>query len=226
VHRLDHRSDGLYALREGEGEIMELEKIVIEGISVPFLELRFLGLDVPGFHGGLAHIRLLVHAVGSEVWEIMHHMGLIVLFEGILAFEIESQFLEGPDEDLVEFILFSGAVCTSAGPTGIISPCCPFLEIEDRRRKTGNDRPDMKHGREIEILEREPEKHLRHLCLHEARRSEFVGDLQVLVEDILDGRGLPSGEDILGVIGHAHEDAEEIFSRTRECVASSAHPSA
>lgn len=155
----------------------------------------------------------------------MHHTGLIVLFEGILAFEIESRFLEGPDEDLIEFILFSSTVSTSTNSPGIISPRCPFLEIEDRRRETGNDRPDMQHGWEIEIFEREPEKHFRHLRLHKARWSKLIGDLQILIENVLDGRSLSSSKDILGIVRHTHENTEEIFPGTRKFIASTAHSS-
>jgi hypothetical protein len=78
----------------------------------------------------------------------------------------------------------------------------------------------MDHRWEIEVREGKPEKHLCHLRLHETRWGECIGDLQILIEDMFDGRSLASGEDILGIVHHAHEDTEEIFSGTRKLIGS------
>lgn len=201
---------------------MEFEKIIVEGIPVPFFDIHLFCPYISGFHRGHIRIGFRGHAIGREVWEIVYHTGFVVCLKRILAFEIQSEFFESSHEDLVEFILFPLAQRSSCILLPSRRPC---FEIEDRRRKTADNRSYMRHGREIQIFQGKLEKIVGHFRLDETRWGEFVDYFQVLVKDGFYGRSFPSSKDILGIVHHAHENTEKILSGARKPIASSSHPS-
>lgn len=79
---------------------------------------------------------------------------------------------------------------------------------------------------ETEVLEGELEKIVGVFCLALTCCGEFVGDLEVLIEDCLDRIGGSSAEDILGVRNKFGCYTEDIGPRTGEIIrkrASSVH---
>lgn len=149
VHAFDNRGDRFYPFREGKRKIMELEQVVIKGITVAFLELHLFCPYVSRLLGSVPDTRLLSRAaIGREIGAVIDRKRSTVLLQRILAFEIQSHFLEGINEYGIEFILLRLAVLTrffSAGRTG--------FEVQERRRKLCLDNPYMKNGWKIQILE-------------------------------------------------------------------------
>lgn len=131
VHLLDDGGHIADAFGKCKREGVEFEEVVIERITIAFLECHLFGGYVSrGLRCG-THVRFLVHAIGGQVREIMHHAGFVIVFEqSVLTLEIETFFIECSDEYLIEFVLFSGTFGISVR----WSPGRAGLEIEYRWR--------------------------------------------------------------------------------------------
>ena len=200
--------------------------IIIKRISITFLQIHFFCTDTSGFLGSLACIWLWSNTIGRKMSQIMYRARFVIFFERILTFKIKSSLFKGTHHNFIKFIILLSTIGSSDTiSSNNVIPFCFWFKIENRWRETRNNDSYMQEGWKIEILERESEKHLGHLCLYETRWSKRIDDFQILIQDFLDGCSLPASEDILSIVCHAYDDTEEIFSRTRKCIASSASSS-
>lgn len=135
MHFFDDGGKCLQAFRESEGEIVKLEEIVMKRISVSFFEFHLFCPHISGLHRRLARIDFFIDNIGRKIGEIIDGTGFVISLKGILSFEVESQFFECTDKNLVDLIFLA---LTQKRSRIFLPAGRSRLEVEDRWRKIGN----------------------------------------------------------------------------------------